>query len=159
MINPHKHGLETCTLFFSKGYFFFFLFHCILWHFVSIFYWKHQVSSPVMMLSNISSLFKRLSETWSQHGFCSSVKIQVSIFKETFLIHKSSDRICHNISVVISFVIICTFNLQCENTKICPHLHFWLPIYGIRVHIFLTIFVLLTVNILWILHMFTRILF
>ena len=116
----HKHGLDLWprhACFFAWGDFF--VFHCMLCHFVSGLYWKHHISSPVMMLSNISALCKRSDEMWSQH-FWSCVKIWSTIFVEIFLIPKSSFTICRAVSLLIfnfSYITL-TPNLRSQRTKL-----------------------------------------
>jgi hypothetical protein len=114
-----------------------YVFHCMLWRFVSGSYWKHHVSSLVMTLSNISALCKRSDEVWRGCCFWSSVVI--------FLIPKSSVIICHTVSLFIfnSSAINLTPDLQSEHTGlysvhicICP-MHFSPSTSWVSLHIFL----------------------
>jgi len=97
------------------------VFHCMLCRFVSVSYWKHHVSSPVITLSNISAMHKRSDEMWSRHCFWSCVKIWGTIFAEIFLIPKSSFTICRTVSLFISNSSAITLipNLWSQHNKVC----------------------------------------
>jgi len=96
------------------------VFHCMLCRFVSGSCWKHNVSSLLMTLSNISALRKRSDKMWSRRCFWSCVKTRGTIFAEIFLIPKSSFTICHTVSLFIfnSSAITLTPNLRSERTKV-----------------------------------------
>jgi len=102
------------------------VFHCMLCRFVSGSCWKHNVSSLLMTLSNISALRKRSDKMWSRRCFWSCVKTRGTIFAEIFLIPKSSFTICHTVSLFIfnSSAITLTPNLRSEYTKVRTLLRF-----------------------------------
>jgi hypothetical protein len=101
IVEIHKHGLELRArqnVFFFSSWGEFNVFHCLLWCFVSGWCWKHEVSTLVVTLSNISALCKRSDEMWNER-FCSSVRILGTIFAEMFLIHKFFVIIYHTVSL------------------------------------------------------------
>ena len=63
------------------------VFHCMLCRFVSESYWKHHVSSPVIILSNISALHKRSDEIKGELSYLAplgSENISAPYFKQCF---------------------------------------------------------------------------
>ena len=83
--------------------------------FVSEYYWKHHVSSPVMTLLNITALFKRSNETWRWRYFRSFIKIRGIIFEVIFLFLRLSARICSTASLYLfTSAIIRTHTLPSE---------------------------------------------
>lgn len=85
-------------------------------------YWKHYASPLVITLSDISALFKRWDETWSQHFFFLLINQDLSyyLWEKKF----QSQILCYNFP--FSSVVICTLNLWSECIKVsalCSDLH------------------------------------